>query len=45
MGLSLPPLWINTDGEVGTGKLYFIAVLFTTLYDIVISNNKLLLLV
>ena len=45
MGLSPPLLRININGEVGTSKLYFIAVLSTTLHNIVISNNKPLLLV
>ena len=45
MGLSPPPLWVNIDGEAGTGKSHLIAVLSTTLRDIVISNSKLLLLV
>ena len=45
MGLSPPPLWINVDREAGTGKLHLIAVLFTTLYNIAISNSKPLLLV
>jgi hypothetical protein len=45
MGFNPPPLRINIDGEAGTGKLYFITVLSTILYDIVISTSKLLLLV
>ena len=45
MGLSSPPLRININGEVGTGKLHLIAVLFTMLYNIVISNSKPSLLV
>ena len=45
MGLSPPLLRININREVETNKLYFIIVLFTTLYNIAISNNKLLLLV
>ena len=40
MGISPSPLRINIDGEVGTGKLYLIAVFSTTLYDIVRANNK-----
>ena len=40
MGFGLSLLQININGEVGTGKLYFIAVLFTTLCDIVRANSK-----
>ena len=40
MGLSPSPLRININGEVGTGKLYLITVLSTTLYDMVRANNK-----
>ena len=44
---ALPPplLWINVNGEAGISKLYLIAVLFTMLYNMAISNGKLLLLV
>ena len=45
MGFSPPPLQINIDGEVGTGKLYLIAVLSVTLCNIAISNSKPSLLV
>jgi len=45
MGLSPPPLRVNINGEVGTGKLYLITVLSATLYNIAISNGKPLLLV
>ena len=45
MGLSPPLLRININGEVGTGKLYLIAILSTTLYNIAISNSKPSLLV
>jgi hypothetical protein len=45
MGLSPPPLRININREAGTSKLYLITVLSTILYNIVISNGKLLLLV
>ena len=45
MGLSPPLLRINVDGEAGIGKLHFIAVLSTTLYNMAIFNNKPLLLV
>ena len=45
MGLSPPLLRINVNREVGTGKLYLITILSTTLYNIAISNSKLLLLV
>ena len=44
MGLSPSPLQINVDGEAGTGKSYFIAVLFTTLCNIVRANSKPMLL-
>jgi len=40
VGLSLPLLRINVNREVGTGKLYLITVLFTTLYNIVRANSK-----
>ena len=45
MGLSLPLLRINIDGEAGTGKLHFIIVLSATLYNIAMSNSKPSLLV
>ena len=41
MGHSPPPLRINVNGEVGTGKLYLIAVLSTTLYTIARASGKL----
>ena len=44
MGLSPPLLRININRETGTGKLYLITILSTTLYTIVRANNKLLLL-
>ena len=40
MGLSPPPLQINVNREAGTGKLYLIAVLSTTLYTIARANSK-----
>jgi len=40
VGLSPSPLQINIDGEAGTGKLYFIAVLFTILCDMARANGK-----
>ena len=40
MGLSPSPLQINIDGEAGTSKLYLIAVLSTTLCNMVRANNK-----
>jgi hypothetical protein len=42
VGLSPSPLRINIDREVGTNKLYLIAVLSTTLYNIVRANSKLM---
>jgi len=42
VGLGPPLLWINVNGEVGTGKLYLIAVLSITLYNIARANSKLL---
>ena len=45
MGLNPPPLRININGEAGTGKLHFITVLSTTLYNIAIFNSKPSLLV
>jgi len=42
--LGPPPLRINVDGEVGTGKLYLITVLSTTLYDMARANSKPMLL-
>ena len=45
MGLSPPLLRININREVGTGKLYLITVLSTTLYNIAMSNSKPSLLV
>ena len=44
MGLSPSPLRINIDGEAGTNKLYLIAILSTTLYNMVRANSKLILL-
>ena len=44
MGLSPSLLRININGEVGIGKLYLIAVLSTTLCDMVRVNSKLILL-
>jgi len=44
VGLSPPLLRINVNREVGTGKLYLIAILSTTLYNIVRANSKLSLL-
>ena len=44
MGLSPPPLRINVNREVGTGKLHLITVLSTTLYNIARANSKPLLL-
>jgi len=40
VGLSPPPLRINVNREAGTGKLYFIAVLSTTLYTMARANSK-----
>ena len=40
MGLGPPLLRINVNKEVGTGKLYLITVLSTTLYNIVRANSK-----
>ena len=45
IGLGPPLLQINIDREAGTSKLYLIAILFTTLYDIAMSNSKPSLLV
>ena len=45
MGLSPPLLRININRKVGTGKLYLITILSTTLHNIAISNSKPLLLV
>jgi hypothetical protein len=45
MGFSPPLLWININKEAEINKLYFIAVLFTTFYNIAIFNSKPLLLV
>ena len=45
MGLSPSLLQININKEAGTSKLYLIAVLSITLYNIVRANSKLLLLV
>jgi len=42
VGLSPSLLRINVDGEVGTGKLYLIAVLSTTLCNMVRANSKLM---
>jgi hypothetical protein len=40
VGLSPSLLRININREVGTGKLYLITVLSTTLYNIVRANSK-----
>ena len=40
MGLSPPLLRININREVETGKSYLIAILSTTLYNIVRANSK-----
>ena len=40
MGLGPSLLWINVNREAGTGKLYLIAVLSTTLCNIVRANSK-----
>jgi hypothetical protein len=40
VGLSPPLLQININREVGTGKSHLIAVLSTTLYNIVRANSK-----
>jgi len=40
VGLSPPLLRININGEAGTGKLYLITVLSTTLYNMAMSNSK-----
>ena len=45
MGLSPPLLRINVNKEAGTGKSHLIAVLSTTLYNIVRANSKPSLLV
>jgi len=45
LGLGPPLLQINVNREAGTGKLHLIAVLSTTLYNIAMSNSKLLPLV
>jgi len=42
VGLGPPLLRININGEVGTSKLYLIAVLSTTLYTMARANSKLL---
>jgi hypothetical protein len=44
VGVSPSLLRINVNREAGTGKLYLIAVLSTTLYNIVRANSKLMLL-
>jgi len=44
VGLGPPPLRINVNGETGTGKLYLITVLSTTLYTMARANSKPLLL-
>jgi hypothetical protein len=44
VGLSPPLLRINVNREVGTGKSHLIAILSTTLYNIVRANSKPLLL-
>jgi hypothetical protein len=45
VGLSPPLLRININREAGTGKLYLITVLSTTLCNIVRANSKPSLLV
>jgi len=40
VGLSPSLLRINVNGEAGTGKLYLIAILSTTLCDIARANSK-----
>jgi hypothetical protein len=45
VGLRPPLLYINVNREAGTGKLYLITILSTTLYNIAISNSKPSLLV
>ena len=42
MGVGPSPLWINVDGEAGTGKSHFIAVLSTMLCDMAKVNSKLM---
>ena len=44
MDLGPPLLRINVNREVETGKLHLIAIISTTLYNIVRANNKLMLL-
>ena len=44
MGFGPSPLRINVNGEVGTSKLYLIAVLSITLYNIIRANSKPMLL-
>jgi hypothetical protein len=44
VGLSPSLLRINVNREVGIGKLHLITILFTTLYNIVRANSKLMLL-
>jgi hypothetical protein len=45
LGFTPPkPLWININKEAGTGKLYLIAILSSTLSKMAISYSKLLLL-
>ena len=44
MGLSPSLLRINVNREVGTSKSYLIAILSTTLYNIVRANSKPMLL-
>jgi len=44
VGLGPSPLRININGEVGTGKLYLITVLSTTLYNMARANSKPMLL-
>ena len=40
MGLGPPLLRININREAGTGKLYLITILSTTLYNIARANSK-----
>jgi len=44
VGLGPSLLRININREVGTGKLYLIAVLSTTLYNMARANSKPILL-
>jgi len=42
VGVSPSLLRINVNGEAGTGKLYLITILSTTLYNMVRANSKLI---